>query len=400
MTTIRRRAIAALAAAVALCAAAPRLAADDEGVRVMVRCTGDGRAADPASLAAALARSPLLDAVIVVSNDVAQDDEGLAEAASRASCALAVEADSRSDESEAASAWKVLDPLTGGTLASGVVEGPEPGPRDLAEFWWLPVVDAAEAALPRVARTLVRVTAAPGTVVSGLGDEPLTVPESGELALPLRVPGTYPWRAVSSGAYPESGYFGALEQGVSLTVPRTPLRRWSLEVGLYMTQFPDLWASWRFMEDYLFLRAGLHQFLAGLYLVAEEYGEDTPPAILSMPLVQPGVGIGAYLLPPDAFVRPYAQLTAFARLLVAPWAPLVPEPVAPLAATAMLGAEWALTRRAAVFVELGACWYPFCEAFLLASARGADDSGPSGFVYGEDWLVELPILRLGARLSL
>ncbi|HRW23905.1 MAG TPA: hypothetical protein P5298_05820 [Spirochaetia bacterium] len=397
MTTRRRGAIAAAAAlAIALAAASPPpLAADDEGVRVMARCSGDGAAADPASLAAALAKSPLLDAVLA-----APDGLGLVEAASRASCALAVEADSRSAGGEAASAWRVLDPLTGATLASGVVEGPEPGPRDLAEFWWLPVVEAAEAALPTVARTLVRVTAAPGTVVSGLSDEPMTVPESGELELPLRVPGTYPWRAVSSGAYPESGYFGALEQGVSLAVPRTPLRRWAIEAGLYMTQFPDLWASWRFMDDRLFLRAGLRQFLAGLYLVGEEYGEDTPPAILSLPLIQPGIGIGGYFLPPDAFVRPYAQAGAGLRLLVASWAPLVPEPVAPLALEGAFGAEWGLTRRIAVFVELGASYYPFCDGFLMASVRGADDSGPSGFLYGGSWLVELPTLRFGARLSL
>jgi len=143
------------------------LDADDEGVRVMARSGGTGEAADQASFIAALARSEALDAILV-----APDGVGLVEAASRASCALAIEAVSETLPSgDARSAWRVLDPLTGETLASGVVEGPEPSARDLAEFWWIPVADAAEAALPRVKKTLVRVQGAPGAVVSGLGEE-------------------------------------------------------------------------------------------------------------------------------------------------------------------------------------------------------------------------------------
>ncbi|PKL24190.1 MAG: hypothetical protein CVV47_10595 [Spirochaetae bacterium HGW-Spirochaetae-3] len=388
-----------------LAAAAPGTArADDEGIRAMARSGGTGKAADQSSFAAALARTASLDAILL-----APDGVDIVEAASKASCALAIEATSETLPSgDARSSWRVLDPLTGETLSSGVVEGPEPTERDLAEFWWIAVADAAEAALPRVKKTLVRIEGAPGTRITGqagkdrggLGETDLVIPEEGFLEVPLRVPGTYPWRATSKGAYPERGYFGALEQGVSLTIPRSPLRRWTVEAGLYMTQFLDVWGAWRFAEDYLYVRFGLTQFLAGLYLVGEEYGVETPSAIISLPLVQPGIGFGGYFLAPDAYVRPYATGTFFARVLVASWAPLRFDPVAPIGTSGMLGAEWGVTPRVAVFLELGAAFYPFCDGFLMAASAGTDRSGPVGTAFGDGWFLEAPILRFGARLTL
>jgi hypothetical protein len=378
--------------------------ADEEGIRVMVRATGSGRAADQAALAATLARTAALDAVLI-----APPGSDLLEEASRASCALAVEVASESIASgDTRSIWRVLDPLTGEILAEGRVEGPEPTERDLAEFWWIPVADAAEASLPKVKKTLVRIEGAPGTRItgqsgkdsSGLGGLDLVIPESGVLEIPLRVPGTYPWRATSSGAYPERGYFGALEQGASLTIPRRPLRTWTIETAMYMTQFPDFWVAWRFAEDRLYVRFGLTQFLAGLYLVGEEYGVETPSALLSLGLVQPGVGFGGYFLPSDAYVRPYATATLFTRILLLPSTFLRPDPIAPLGNLLMLGAEWRVTLRAAVFLELGTAFYPFCDGFLMAASAGMENSGPVSTSWGDSWFLEVPILRFGARFNL
>ncbi len=378
--------------------------ADDEGIRVMIRATGSGRAADQVALAATLARTAALDAVLI-----APPGSDLAEEASRTSCALAVEVSTESIASgDTRSSWRILDPLTGGVLAEGTVEGPEPTERDLAEFWWIPVADAAEASLPKVKKTLVRIEGAPGTRItgqsgkgrSGLGEVDLVIPAEGFLEVPLRVPGTYPWRATSNGAYPERGYFGALEQGASLTIPRRPLRTWTIETALYMTQFPDVWAAWRFAEDSLYVRFGLTQFLAGLYLVREEYGTATAPAILSLGLVQPGVGFGGYFLPPDAYVRPYATATLFTRIVILPKTFPRPDSIAPLGTSLMLGAEWKVTLRTAVFLELGTAFYPFCDGFLMAASAGTESSGPTGTRWGDHWFLEIPILRFGARFCL
>ncbi|PKL10147.1 MAG: hypothetical protein CVV51_00070 [Spirochaetae bacterium HGW-Spirochaetae-7] len=378
--------------------------ADDEGIRVMARASGTGRAADQVAFAAALARSSKLDAILI-----APAGADIVEAASKASCALAVDVTSEVlPGGDARSAWRILDPLTGEVLAEGVVEGREPTARDLAEFWWIAVADAAEAALPKVRKTLVRIEGHPGTVITGqtgkdrggLAEGGLVIPDSGFLEIPLRVPGTYPWRATSKGAYPERGYFGALEQGVSLAIPRRPIRPWSLEAGLYMGQFPDFWAIRSLGDDRWFLRIGLTQFLAGIYLVDEEYGTETPSVLLSLPLVQPGLGFGGYLLPRDAYVRPYWNLGAFARLLfIKDLSPRF-DPVAPMGTMAALGGEWAISGRAAVFFEFGPAFYPFCDGFLMAASRGSSDSGPMWTLRADTWFLELPVMRLGARFSL
>jgi len=368
----------------------------ETGVRVMVRSEGSGSAANASSLAGVLARSAELDAVLL-----AVDGTDLLEAATRASCALAVYASSITAENgNARSDWKILDPLSGRTLAEGTVEGLAPTERDLAEFWWLPVVEAAEKALPAVSRTLVRIEATPGTRITGLGADAVEVPESGIIELPLRIPGTYEWRATSAGAYPESGHLVAMEQGISLVIQRRELRRFVVESGLYMAQFPDLGFSWRFNSDYLFVRLGLTQFLAGIYLVDASYDILTPPLFMSLPLVQPGLGFGTYFLPPDAGLRPYLSSATFVRLITAKGFPVQFDLVAPLGFSAMAGAEWKVFERTGIFLELGLTLYPCPSGALMVVSRLQQSFDSGGYAYGEDWFLEFPLLRFGARVTL
>jgi hypothetical protein len=366
------------------------------GIRVMVRSVGSGSAAKPVSLTSALARSGNLDAVII-----AADGVDLLESATRASCSLAVYVSSNTAEGGSTrSSWTVLDPLSGRTLAEGTVEGPDPTERDLAEFWWLPVVDAAEKALPAVSRTLVRIEALPGTRISGLGPDTVVVPESGVAELALRIPGTYKWRAESTGAYPESGHLVAMEQGISLVIPRRELRSFALESGLYMAQFPDLWFSWRLISDYLLVRAGLTQFLAGLYFVDASSDLPAPPLFMSLPLVQPGLGLGAYFLPPDATLRPYLSSAVFTRLLVAKGFPVQLDRVAPFGITAMAGAEWKVFGHTGIFLELGMTLYPCPSGALMVVAKQQETESTQGYSYGENWFLEFPLFRFGVRVTL
>ncbi len=370
------------------------VSADPEGVRVLYSSEGGDRPAWSESLAAALSGSPLLDAVIPAPLRMET-----VEAAARLSCALAVRVvTSLTPGRDAVSRWSVLDPLTWEALASGAVEGPPPTDRELAEYWWIPVVEAAENALPRVKKTLVRIEGPPGAVLEGLSQETLVIPDIGYIDIPLRVPGTYPWRAAAPGSYPKRGYFGALEQGQTLSLSLSPLRRWSLETSLVMLQFPDFWATWRFREDTFFVRFGLSQYLFGVYLPPED-DEGRSSVLLSLPLILPGAGFGVYFLPPDAVIRPYASATVFARLLLVQDA-FGFDPIAPVGLTGAGGFEWKAFERAAVFLELGAVFYPFCEGFLLASSRSSDIGGPFGILYGDGWLLELPVLRLGVRFTL
>lgn len=367
----------------------------EEGVRVMVRATGSGPAADAGSLAAALARSTLLDAILA-----APEGTDLVETAARTRCAMAVEITGvASGEGQARSDWRIIDPFDGTIVNSGSIEGFEPTTRDLIDFWWLPVVEAVEQALPSLKKPIVSITAQPGTSVQGLTEEPLVIPESGRAELSLRVPGTYPWRATVSGAYPERGIFDALSHGAGMVITNRPLRPWAVELGMHMIQYPDIYGSWRFAEDRLFLRFGFSQILAGLFLgdATDDSGEW---GFVSSPLVQPGIGLGYYALPPDYSVRPYLIVSAFARLIVSAELPLTLDPVGLFGTSAVLGAEWALAERLAMFIELGASFYPCPDGALLAVSRGSGDSGPTLSLYGESWFLEAPLFRFGVRMSL
>jgi hypothetical protein len=398
-----RPAAAAVLLLTLLLAAALTAGADEEGVRVMYQSSGSPGYPWARSLAAALARSPRLDAVIAV-----PEGSELAEASARLLCSLAIEVDSVvPDQGDARSSWRIIDPLTGLDLAAGVIEGLRPTERDLAEFWWIPLTTAAEEALGRVAKTLVRIEGQPGTVITGrtgkdrggLAEGVLVIPDTGFIEAPLRVPGTYPWRATTAGAYPESGYFGALEQGAVLTIPYRPIRRWTIEAGMAMLQFPELWVHWSLRNDDFYLRAGFAQYLLGLYLVREEYELESQPVILSLPMVLPGIGAGAYFMPPDAFVRPYLSAGAFARLMVMEEA-FGLDPAAPFGLSLAAGAEWRAFPRVAIFVDMGLAWYPVADGFLMAASRGTDDRGPMMFIDFDSSFLEFPMLRVGARIRL
>ncbi len=383
---------AVLIAAAALLAAPQPVSAKpvqpEEGVRVMVRATGTGTASDASSLAAALARSTILDAIMSAPEGV-----DLVEAAAKTRCAVAVEITGvATGEGQARSDWRIFDPFDGTVVKQGSIEGFEPTERDLTDFWWLPVVEAVEQALPSLKKPMVSISAKPGTVVQGLSEEPLVIPDAGRVELSLRVPGTYPWRATVTGAYPERGVFDALEHGAGMVITNRPLRNWAVELGMHMIQYPDIYGSWRFGDDRFFLRFGLSQFLAGLYL-GDATNDSGEWGFASSPLIQPGLGLGAYLLPPDFTIRPYLSVSAFTRIIVSQYVPLALDPIGPFGTSAVAGAEWALAERLAMFIELGANFYPCPDGQLFAASRGQEDSGPMSTMY-------MPLFRFGARMSL
>lgn len=365
-------------------------------MRVMVMVTGSGAASDIQSLAIALSESPRLDIVFI-----APIGEDTITAASRSQCQLAVIVSSQNlPPSEARSSWAVLDSLSRNTLAEGVIEGPEPTAIDLLEFWWLPIVAAVETASPSASSSRILVEGAEGTRITGLGDGEHVLPSSGILELELLLPGVYRWRAVSKGSYPETGAFAFMRAGDTLTIPRRSLHSWSIELGSMMAQFPDVWASWRFANDWLFVRAGFSQYLLGLYLVDERYGKDTPSALLSLPMVQPGLGLGAYMLPSDSLIRPYASASAFIRLSAPGSERWSIDPIAPMCLLGVLGAEWRFSFRVAAFFELGGTYYPFANGPLLVASKEVDVSDTWKPDYGEGWFLDMPTMRLGIRVYL
>lgn len=301
--------------------------------RIAATVAAEGGGGWEASLAASLARSPRFAAV----GRVPAGTDPLEYAASRA-FDLLVEATVTlsADGAEARFSASIREARTGSTLAA--VEGAHPAPDEfaLSQTFWIPVVAAAE------------------SEASAAAD-----------------------RAIAAAAAP----------------PAPPASRWILETALYMGQYADLWFGRGFLSDRLFLKAGLSQFLTGVYL-----GNDKVESA-SYELIQPGLALGAYFNRVGAPLRPYAVVTGFYRLSGAGFSP---DPIAWFGISAMLGGEWRLQDRTAAFFELGLSYYPRSDGYLLAveSASGSgDDRGPYSFEYTDTSLVEYPLFRIGLRLN-
>jgi len=164
------------------------------------------------------------------------------------------------------------------------------------------------------------------------------------------------------------------------------------EPGLYMGQFGDFWFGYS-LAPRLSLKVGLYQFLVGYVL-----DDRADSAIVSMDLLQPGVGADLILFPSFAGLRVYAAFSAFFRLSGERF---TPDPIASLGSTFMLGIERAMTDRIALFFEAGAAYYPFCDGILMAVSAGvSEDNRRREMFYGKSWYLEMPQFRFGARLGL
>ncbi|MFA6506246.1 MAG: hypothetical protein WCT14_09120 [Treponemataceae bacterium] len=241
-------------------------------------------------------------------------------------------------------ARRIQDGSTGGVLEESTEDVPSPTENELSQTFWLSLSAAVE-----------KISPAPRTAL-----------------LPI---------AASDPA---------------VTVPAA-LRPWIVEAGLYMAQFPDLWAGKSFFDERLFVKLGLYQFFGGTYFGSSYSDSNTTFRFVSLPLVQPGLVFGAYFAGPASVFRPYLSLTAFIRVLTDP---LSLDPLAPYGSTLLLGLERRIVPGISAFLELGAAFYPFCDGYLLAASKGVSTDGGYGFSYGPTWFLEYPQFRFGVRVFL
>lgn len=332
---MRRVIMAALLAASALCAAAGQ-EPGELPLRVMTAVVLEGASAETAESWAASLDAALarLDRVGAVRRVPAGKDPKAAAAAAAFDLAVVVEAGAGTAEGTLALRAAVADAVSGTELFRLEETVPAPREAELNQTFWLQLAAAVDAAEPAAA-------------------EP-----------PQKTGGT----AAASGA-----------------------KTLTLESGLYMGQFADAWAGWAPGFRYR-LKLGFYQFLFGCRL---DGGDES--AVVSFPLLQPGIGADLFLSGSTAALRYYLSAAAFVRLS---GSSLLPDPIAPFGSTLMLGAERPALGKLSLFVELGAAYYPFCDGYLTAASKGVSEGGPVTFAYGDWWFLEFPQFRLGARLKL
>ena len=353
-----------------------------------------------ASLDAALARSSRFGTALRAASP-ASGAATLAEEAARLSFDMALAASVEKTPTGVKLSWTIVGPTAGEELDRGSLEAPEPDERDLAEFFWLELVSAAEKAAAVVksgGRARLTILGPPGAVVEGLDKDRVELPESGELAIELKAPATYIWKARASGYASAEGIVSLFAEGASLELALDKVKAWTLELGLRNAAFPDFWASYRLLGDRLFVKAGFEQYLFGLSL-AQERVDYEPPYIQSIRMIEPGLGAGWLFGKPGGETRPYAALTLAARLAFPKDAGFFLDPVAPLQLQPSAGIEWKPLEGWGFFLELGASLFLFGDGILMAGSVG-EDRGGTIYAYGETWFLEFPSFRFGARMHL
>jgi len=306
--------------------------------------------------------------------------------------------------SDTASAkYRLTDVLSRKVMAENIITAPLPYINELSETFWIPLLVELEKITATERHSYIRVRAEPGTQMYGFGKTPLLVGPEGEIRIDTFVPGTYSWRAVRKNTQIQTGIFTALEEDALLVITPKWLKHWSIESGMVMAQFPDIWIGVNNVYNRFFFRLGLEQYLFGVYFPTEDSPDSYDGNIVSLPMVMPGATAGVYFGNNAQFIRPYLSASAFLRYNTELD---VFDPVGPLAARLSAGFDWRLKPAIALFGELGGTFYPGANGPLLVASRGmtedgvSDSSGPIFYEYGEDYYLEFPAFRLGARFSL
>jgi len=307
--------------------------------------------------------------------------------------------------------WKITLVKNEQVLAEGSIQGLVPRERDLADYFWIPLLEAMEEAVAQVEPEPLEgfiVRGLSGTRIDlGVGDT-LAISEDGQLWVPGTLPSTYTIAASLSGYYREKLSVGIQRSGEIVEIDQQRLSRLSIDLALYMMQFPEVSLTLRLGQGG-FARITLQQFLAGLYLSNERNGYEYDPnaeaqsIFLSLPLIQPGILFGAFLNSPEKRFRPYGGLGAFARLVVSPEIIGVFDPIAPWGLSGVIGLEYARSRRFGIFGELGENGYFPSNPGLFAYAASLKSDGNNlpglGTILGPA-VIEFPVGRFGVRFRL
>jgi hypothetical protein len=298
---------------------------------------------------------------------------------------------------------------------TGEIQGISPRARDLAEFWWIPLIQAFEdfVKLPLSSPGLdsqVLIRGIPGTrIVLEDGDE-IILDDSGIGFLGIRtLPGSLRGRASLTGYEPQRFTLPLTSMTRELEIQLEPRIRWTIDMAMYMIQFPELFVSYRVTNE-LFLRLQIQQYLFGLYFPYRNNGwfdgmdpPPNPPLYVSEPMLLPGLMMGYHLLNLGSQRRLYGLVGGFLRLVVSSEIEGMLDPIVPWGVHGSLGIEHLISRRSAVFFELGANLYFMDNPMVLFAAATAGNSNNRLFGLGtitSFGLFDGPVYRLGVRFGL
>jgi hypothetical protein len=195
----------------------------------------------------------------------------------------------------------------------------------------------------------------------------------------------------------ETRYLAAAD--TVLEIAQQPAPRWMFEG--YTLNLSYLGASAAEIAGPFYFRVGLTTYVIAPWLRNER--DDGPDP--SLPLTDVAAAVGWQPLDPAAPVRPYAEVSAFVRLMHAGGS-LAVEPVAPFGYRAAAGVEARGAGRMRAFADYGPVFYDVHSADpgAVETALAVKGERGSGYFYKPWWggvfdwvMVDMIAFRLGVR---
>ena len=215
----------------------------------------------------------------------------------------------------------------------------------------------------RSADGAVIIRAVPGTVLTGLGEEPVTVGSSGRVSVPLVRFGTYTVRAEADGYYPQTEDFYLDTRKRTIELTQRPASSWAVELYLNGLLYPGVEASYYLRPGFWYLRFGLNTFALGLPLRDRSVGERT-----SFGLTHLNLSTGLYIFGAvDSIVRGYASVGGLLRLNHLQGRPIAIDPISAFGVFLATGVEVSPSPFVRFFLEYRPLLYFSGRPELLAA---------------------------------
>ncbi len=266
--------------------------------------------------------------------------------------------------------WNDVVSLVTSSLSSGELQGQgTPGPQEVT----------------------LTVRALPGTLITGPGGTRAQAGKDGFALLSFPAPGEYSLHATLSGYYPlTSRFFLGGDREVFLE--QTPASWWAIDASLLEMGYPSFDVSRFIIPNSLYVKLGITTYAVGLALT------DTQ-AFTSNPLTNLVLQTGIYLGPEDMLLRPYVNLGAFLRIVVAPGTLVGIDPLSWGGLQFSIGTEIGRSPRGRFFFEYQPMFYAVSVPGLFQASFGSGNP-PSGWSFSQNGAANYLCFRTGYRWAL
>ena len=253
-----------------------------------------------------------------------------------------------------------------------------------------PMVESAAA--PAMDEQLVRltVTALPGSVVTGLGPQPVRIDSSGTAFRMLSAPREYTLRASLSG-YTTVSRRIFLSGDRQIAFEQKKPSRWGLDVSLSDSRAPGMDLTMSFPSPSFFVRLGFTTY-------ALAFSPGQAQLFMSLPLTNVEIRAGTWLSPEDRYFRFYIGFGGFARIVHANGTFPMFDPVSPAGGMVVVGTEVPVSARGRLYVEYSPSVYLSRTVDALRASLGPDNA--PGWIFAPFGGFNVLSFRIGYRWPL